>query len=150
MARSVPFRITISRYHSPPTLLLFLCRKMHFCEPIYERTKNTTSIPDLRHHMAPPHQRFFPPGFPGRCAPDRARVLRAQRRPGLPRDQFSRAGYFLVLFHLGWDGKYVFFYARGLISRVSAEKKNCVFLVFFGVFVVFGGVFVLLSIFLRA
>ena len=72
------------------------------------------------------------------------------KETGSPTGPVFQSGIFFgfVPFGVGWEIR--FFYARGLISRVSAEKKNCVFLVFFGVFVVFGGVFVLLSIFLRA
>ena len=55
---------------------------------------------------------------------------------------YYQSGIFLVLFHLGWDGK-CFFDARGLISRVSAKTKMLVFFGCFllGVFVVFGGCF---------
>ena len=36
----------------------------------------------------------------------------------------TRAGFVLVSFHAGWNGKLFFFDVRGLISRVSADKKN--------------------------
>ena len=58
--------------------------------PPFTNEKNTTSTPDLRRHMAPPHQRFFPSRiFPHDAPRTEREFVRARRRPGLPRGQFS-------------------------------------------------------------
>ena len=58
--------------------------------PPFTNEKNTTSTPDLRRHMTPPHLRFPPLRiFPHDASRTEREFVRARRRPGLPRDQFS-------------------------------------------------------------
>ena len=67
-------------------------RSFMYCDrslPPFTNEKNTTSTPDLRRRMTPPHQRFSPRIFPQDASRAEREFVRAQRRPGLPRDQFS-------------------------------------------------------------
>ena len=57
--------------------------------------KKTTSTPDLRRHMTSSPQRFFPSRiFPHDVSRTEREFVRARRRPGLPRDQFSGPWFF--------------------------------------------------------
>ena len=58
--------------------------------PPFTNEKKTTSTPDLRRRMASPYQRFFLPRvFPHDVSRTEREFVRARRRPGLPRGQFS-------------------------------------------------------------